>query len=148
HDFGTDRPLLEQLGSFFTGAVHGDLGQSFRFQAPVMSLIADALPRTLMLAAVALFLSLAITVVLASLAALRPRSFWGWLSSALAAFGQSAPVFWSGAMLVLVFSLALHWLPAGSFTGPSSLILPAIAVMLSILPTQLRVLRSSMEAVL
>lgn len=148
HDFGTDRPLVEQLGSFFAGALHGDLGQSFRFQAPVMGLIADALPRTLMLATVSLLLSLVITVVLGSLAALRPRSFWGWLSSALAAFGQSAPVFWSGAMLVLVFSLGLRWLPTGGFTGATSLILPAIAVTLSILPTQLRVLRSSMEAVL
>lgn len=148
HDFGTDRPLVEQLGSFFAGALHGDLGQSFRFQAPVMGLIADALPRTLMLATVSLLLSLGITVVLGSLAALRPRSFWGWLSSALAAFGQSAPVFWSGAMLVLVFSLGLRWLPTGGFTGATSLILPAIAVTLSILPTQLRVLRSSMEAVL
>jgi ABC-type dipeptide/oligopeptide/nickel transport system permease component len=113
-----------------------------------MGLIADALPRTLMLAAVSLLLSLAITIVLGSLAALQPRSFWGWLSSALAAFGQSAPVFWSGAMLVLFFSLGLHWLPAGGFNGPSSLVLPAIAVTLSILPTQLRVLRSSMEGVL
>ena len=46
HDFGTDRPLLVQLGSFFAGALHGDLGQSFRFQAPVMGLILDALPRS------------------------------------------------------------------------------------------------------
>lgn len=148
HDFGTDRPLLEQLGSFFVGALHGDLGQSFRFQAPVMSLILDALPRTLLLAAVSLLLSLAIAVGLGSLAAMRPRSIWGWLSSALAAFGQSAPVFWSGAVLVLVFSLGLRWLPTGGFSGAASLVLPAIAVTLSILPTQLRVLRASMESVL
>jgi peptide/nickel transport system permease protein len=148
HDFGTDRPLLVQMGSFFEGALHGDLGQSFRFQAPVMGLIAEALPKTLLLAAASLTLSLAIAVLLGSLAALRPRSVWGWLSSALAAFGQSAPVFWTGAMLVLVFSLGLRWLPAGGFMGPPSLILPAIAVSFSILPTQLRVLRSSMEMVL
>lgn len=145
-DFGIDRPLLEQLGSFLWGALRGDFGQSFRFQAPVMQLILDALPRTLLLAAISLLLSLVVAVGLGSLAAMQPRSGWAWLSSALAALGQSAPVFWSGAILVLVFAVGLRWLPAGGFNGPSSLILPAIAVTLSILPTQLRVLRSSMEA--
>lgn len=147
-DFGIDRPLFEQLGSFLLSALHGDFGRSFRFQAPVMELILQALPKTLLLAGVSLLLSLASAVVLGSVAALKPKSIWGWLSSALAAFGQSAPVFWSGAVLVLVFAVGLRWLPSGGFTGPSSLVLPAIAVTLSILPTQLRVLRASMEAVL
>lgn len=147
-DFGIDRPLLEQLGSFFFNALRGDLGQSFRFQAPVTDLILQALPKTLLLAGVSLLLSLAIAIVLGSLAALKPRSIWGWLSSAIAAFGQSAPVFWSGAVLVLIFAVGLRWLPSGGFSGPSSLVLPAIAVTLSILPTQLRVLRASMQAVL
>lgn len=145
-DFGIDRPLLEQLGSFLWGAVRGDFGQSFRFQAPVMDLILDALPRTLLLAFVSLTLSLVVAVGLGSLAAMKPNSVWAWLSSALATLGQSAPVFWSGAILVLVFAVGLRWLPSGGFTGPMSLILPAIAVTLSILPTQLRVLRASMEA--
>lgn len=147
-DFGIDRPLVEQLGSFFLNALRGDLGQSFRFQAPVTDLILQALPKTLMLAGVSLALSLAVAIVLGSLAALRPRSFWGWLSSAVAAFGQSAPVFWTGAVLVLVFAVGLRWLPSGGYNGLSSLVLPAIAVTLSILPTQLRVLRASMQAVL
>jgi ABC-type dipeptide/oligopeptide/nickel transport system permease component len=145
-DFGIDRPLLEQLGAFLGGAIRGDFGQSFRFQAPVMQLILDALPRTLLLAAVSLVLSLIVAVGLGSLAAMKPRSIWAWISSALAALGQSAPVFWSGAVLVLVFAVGLRWLPSGGFNGPSSLVLPSIAVALSILPTQLRVLRSSMEA--
>lgn len=147
-DFGIDRPLIEQLASFFWNAVRGDFGLSFRFQAPVTELILQALPKTLLLAGVSLLLSLTVAVVLGSLAALHPRSIWGWLSSALAALGQSAPVFWSGAVLVLVFAVGLRWLPSGGFNGPLSLILPAIAVTLSILPTQLRVLRSSMQAVL
>ena len=113
-----------------------------------MNLIMDAMPRTLLLALISLALSLSIAVGLGSVAAMRPRSFWGWLSSAIAAFGQSAPVFWSGAVLVLVFAVALRWLPAGGFSGWTSLVLPAVAVTLSILPTQLRVLRASMEAVL
>ena len=148
HEFGTDRPILAQLATFLSGAARCDFGQSFQFQAPVMSLIVEALPRTLLLAAASLTLSLAIAVSLGSAAAMRPRSFWAWLSSAVAALGQSAPVFWTGAVLVLAFSVGLRWLPAGGFSGPSSLVLPTVAVTLSILPTQLRVLRASMESVL
>jgi ABC-type dipeptide/oligopeptide/nickel transport system permease component len=148
HEFGTDRPLFAQLASFLSGAAHGDFGLSFRFQTPVMSLIAEAMPRTLLLATASLALSLVVAVSLGSAAAMRPRSFWAWLSSAVAAFGQSAPVFWTGAVLVLVFSVGLRWFPAGGFSGLSSLVLPTLAVTLSILPTQLRVLRASMETVL
>jgi ABC-type dipeptide/oligopeptide/nickel transport system permease component len=148
HEFGTDRPLMAQLATFLSGAARGDFGQSFRFQKPVAGLIADAMPRTLLLASISLLLSLAIAVSLGSAAAMRPRSIWAWLSSALAALGQSAPVFWTAAVLVLIFSVGLRWLPAGGFSGPSSLVLPTVAVTLSILPTQLRVLRASMETVL
>jgi peptide/nickel transport system permease protein len=149
HDFGTDRPVAAQLASFFSGALlHGDLGQSFRFQESVTVLIGRAFPKTLLLAGVALALSLTVAVLLGSLAALHPSSAWGWLSSAVAAFGQSAPVFWVGLVLVLVFAVTFPLLPAGGFSGPASLILPAIAVSFSVLPTQLRVLRASMQAVL
>lgn len=147
-DFGTDRPVIAQLGSFFAGVAKGDLGNSFRFQEPVIDLIARALPKTLLLAAAALAISLTLAVVLGSMAALRPDSVWGWLSSGLAAFGQAAPVFWFGVVLVLIFSITLKWFPSGGFSGFSSLVLPAIAVSLSILPTQLRVLRAAMEATL
>lgn len=147
-DFGTDRPIIEQLGTFLGGALRGDLGNSFRFQEPVTDLILTALPRTLALAGCALVLSLSITVVLGSLAAQRPRSVWAGIATVLATVGQSAPVFWTGALMVIFFSVNLGWLPPGGFTGPSSLLLPAIAVALSIVPTQLRVLRSSMRGVL
>lgn len=147
-DFGTDRSLLEQLGSFLGRALQGDLGQSFRFQEPVLDLIGRALPATLLLAVSALVLSLGLAVTLGSLAAVRPRSIWANLSSALAAFGQAAPVFWVGLVLVLVFSTWLRLLPSGGFAGWSGLVLPTIAVSLAILPTQLRVLRASMESVL
>jgi ABC-type dipeptide/oligopeptide/nickel transport system permease component len=148
-DFGTDRPIGAQLVSFFAGALlHGDLGQSFRFQESVTILIARAFPKTLLLATAALALSLTVAVLLGSLAALHPHSVWGWLSSAVAALGQSAPVFWVGLVLVLVFAVTFPLLPAGGFSGPASLVLPAIAVCLSVLPTQIRVLRASMQATL
>lgn len=147
-DFGTDRPVFEQLSSFVTNAVQGDLGDSFRYQAPVADLIWDALPKTLALAGTALLFSVSISILLGSFAAQRPQSAWAWLASAVAIVGQSAPVFWTGSILVLIFAVTFSWLPAGGFTGFSSLILPAFAVMLSILPTQLRILRTAMERAL
>ncbi|MDG3576750.1 ABC transporter permease [Rhizobium sp. YJ-22] len=147
-DFGIDRPIIEQLGSFVSRAVQGDLGMSFRFQAPVSDLILVALPKTLALAGVALVLSMVLAVLLGAMAASRPRSAWAAISTALATLGQSAPVFWTGALLVMLFAVNLGLLPAGGYNGFSSLVLPAIAVALSIVPTQLRVLRSSMRGVL
>ena len=147
-DFGTDRPVFEQLSSFVTNALQGDLGISFRYQAPVADLIWDTLPKTLALAGTALLISVSISILLGSLAAQRPRSAWALLASTVAIIGQSAPVFWTGSILVLVFAVTFGWLPAGGYTGFSSLILPAFAVMLSILPTQLRILRTAMERAL
>lgn len=147
-DFGTDQPILEQLGRFLFGVVQGDLGTSFRFQEPVMDLVLVALPRTLALAGCALAIALTVSIVLGSLAALRPNSIWAGITAVLATVGQSAPVFWTGALMVLLFAVELDWLPSGGFSGISSLVLPAVAVALSILPTQLRVLRSSMRRVL
>lgn len=147
-DFGIDRPLVEQLSSFVMNAVQGDLGDSFRYQAPVVDLIMGAIPKTLALAGTALLLSVILAIILGSLAAQRPQSFWSWLASTVAIFGQSAPVFWTGSILVLIFAVGLGWLPAGGYVGFSSLVLPAFAVMLSILPTQLRILRAAMERAL
>ena len=147
-DFGLDRSIIEQLVSFIGGLFKGNMGTSFRFQAPVADLVFDALPRTLMLAGFSLAISVTLAIVLGSLAALHPRSGWSWLSSMLAALGQSAPVFWTGAIMVMVFAINLAWLPAGGFSGFLSLILPAVAISLSILPTQLRVLRAAMESTL
>jgi len=147
-DFGTDRPVFEQLSSFVTNALQGDLGISFRYQAPVADLIWDTLPKTLALAGTALLISVSISILLGSLAAQRPRSAWALLASTVAIIGQSAPVFWTGSILVLIFAVTFGWLPAGGYTGFSSLILPAFAVMLSILPTQLRILRTAMERAL
>ena len=147
-DFGTDRPVFEQLSTFVTNAVSGDVGVSFRYQAPVADLIWDTLPKTLALAGTALLISVSIAILLGSLAAQRPKSVWAVIASTVAIFGQSAPVFWTGSILVLIFAVTLGWLPAVGYTGFSSLILPAFAVMLSILPTQLRILRAAMERAL
>jgi peptide/nickel transport system permease protein len=145
-EFGTDRSILSQLGSFVSGVFHGDLGNSFRFQRPVVDLIVEVLPRTLALAGLALGLAVCVSVLLGVQSARRPGSAWDWIASVVAAVGQSAPVFWVGILLSTFVAVRAGILPAGGFDGFSSLILPAIAVALSIIPTELRVLRESMRA--
>jgi ABC-type dipeptide/oligopeptide/nickel transport system permease component len=142
--FGTDTPLLQQLGTFLSGLPRGDFGVSFRYQQPVFELIQQRLPRTVLLAVCSLLLAVTLALLIGVAGARKP---YGWLDRfglALSAVGQSAPTFWVGLMLVLVFSVQLGWFPAVGFQGPISLLLPTLAVALAVLPTDLRVIRTAM----
>ena len=100
---------------FVSGALHGDLGESFRYERPVLDLIAEALPYTLRLAVLALFISVTISVTLGVLAARYPGSPWDWISGVVAAAAQAAPVFWVGILLSTYFGVVLGILPAGGY---------------------------------
>ena len=146
--FGTDRTILEQLGSFLGGAATGDFGDSFRFQEPVAKLIGNRLPATLQLTGLALALSAATAVTLGVISARYPRSVISRMATGLTVLGVSAPAFWVGLMLISVLSVRLEWLPASGREGLSSLVLPAVTIALAAVPTQLRVLRATMIDVL
>jgi ABC-type dipeptide/oligopeptide/nickel transport system permease component len=147
-EFGTDQPLTTQLGNFLSGAINGDLGTSFRFQRPVAAIIVQRLPNTLALSGLALLFSVATVLTLGIRAAARPRSVTDRFCTLLVAAGQSAPTFWVCLLLSLVFAVQLGIFPATGYEGVQSLILPATAVALGMLPTQLRVLRAAMGIVL
>jgi len=138
-EFGTDKPIYVQLGTFLKGLSHGDFGDSFRYQQSVFTLIWERLPRTILLAGTSLVISIAVALWLGVAGARKPGGWMDRLGLVVAAIGQSAPIFWVGLLLVLVFSVKLGWFPAVGFTGPKSLVLPAIAVSLSIIPADLRV---------
>lgn len=143
-EFGTDTPLPRQLWTFVSGLPRGDFGESFRYQEPVFALIWQRLPRTALLAVTALAGAVVLALVIGVAGARRPGGWLDRLGLALAAFGQSAPTFWVGLMLVLVFSVRYNWFPAVGFEGARSLVLPAIAVGLAVLPADLRVIRTAM----
>lgn len=143
--FGTDRPLIEQFGVFMGGLLRGDLGTSFRYEIPVTSIILPALANTLILGGIVLFCSFILATVLGTISARNPRGFVSRFSSVLAVFGQSAPLFWVSLLLISFFSLQTHLLPPGGFEGPKSLVLPVIALTLAVLPSQMRVLISSVR---
>ncbi len=116
---GLDRPLWEQFFIFAKNALQGDLGRSFVYNEPTLTLILQRLPATLELALVALFFSVAVGVPLGVYAGLKPES---WLSRTIMSgsiVGFSLPNFWIGLMLILFFAVELKWLPA-SGRGPTT----------------------------
>ncbi len=110
-EFHLDEPLPVQLWLFLKDAVRGDLGYSYVQKRPVGELIAERLPATIELAGGALFFALLVAIPIGIISAVRQRSLLDQLSMAGAFVGTSMPAFWLGIVLILVFSVRLHWLP-------------------------------------
>ena len=145
---GLDQPLPAQYWTFLSNALQGDFGQSVRFQAPAMELVLDRLPATIELAVAALAIAVIIGVPLGALAALRHGRPSDYVTTSLLTFGQAAPSFWVGILLILVFGVKLDALPFAGNDGVQSLILPAITLSLVPLVSIARVTRSSVLGVL
>jgi len=110
---GLDRSLWAQFWLFVTAALHGDLGVSFVHGVPAVGLILSRMPATLELALVALVIAVGAGVPLGLMAGLAPRSLFSRTVMVGSIFGFSLPNFWLGLMLILLFAVNLHILPAG-----------------------------------
>ena len=110
--WGLDQPLYMQFGKFLLNVAHLDLGISLRYQQPVIAMIVERLPATLELAAVTLTIAVGVGVPLGVAAALNKGKWIDGLVSMIAVAGVSAPSFWMGILLVLLFSADLHLLPS------------------------------------
>lgn len=108
---GLDQPLPLQFTSYLGGLLQGDFGSSWRQNRPVLQIIADRLPVTLLLAACAYALSLLLGFTLGVLAGATPGSIWDRLVRFYTTLGLSFPEFWIAFVLILVFSVNLSWLP-------------------------------------
>ena len=148
HQFGLDRPLWVQYGLFMWTLAHGDLGQSFDYQTPVIQLYLSRLPNSLMLAAVAMIFSLLIGVPSGILASVRVGKFWDSAGKVFALLGLSLPSFWVGLVMILLFSVYLGWLPSSGSGTPLHLIMPAFALGWYFAAAHMRLTRSSMLDVL
>jgi len=109
--YGLDRPFIVQLGSYIGKVMRFDLGYSFFYTQPVSQLILQKLPATLLLVLTAQFLALIVGVFLGVYSAQRPNGLSSHFVSFFALFGYSAPVFWSGLLLLIGFSLHIQWFP-------------------------------------
>ena len=119
--FGLDKPLWQQYLLFVKNALSGDMGRSFAFSAPALTLIFERMPATLELAVFAIVLSIAMGIPLGLWAGLRPNSIAGKTIMAVSILGFSLPTFWVGLILIMVFAVQLGWLPS-SGRGPTELL--------------------------
>jgi peptide/nickel transport system permease protein len=133
---GLDQPGWQRYLAWVGGMLHGDFGTSLLSRSPVAPEILDKLTVSAPLAALASAIALALALPLGVLAGIRYRKLSGSLISALSLGGIAIPGFWFGLLLVTVFAIRLHLVPAGGFVPWSedplgalrSLLLPALAL--------------------
>jgi peptide/nickel transport system permease protein len=147
-ELGLDRPIYVQYFDWLKQAVTGDFGFSYTSRVPVGDLVVPALTVSISLALAALLLALVFALPLGTLAATRRG---GKVDNAITFVSQSAvsaPEYWVGPVLVLVFALHLGLLPSGGWAGPAYMVLPAVALSLRPLGYFTQVSRAAMSEVL
>ena len=143
HTLGLDLPIPVQYGRYLAGVVHGNLGESFRFQQPVLQVVISHYPATLELAFVALLVCAGIGIPAGLMAAQRRGTSTDHAIGVLTLFGLSVPNFALGPVLILVLSVMLGWLPVSGRGGPLHLILPAITLGAALAAILTRMVRTS-----
>jgi peptide/nickel transport system permease protein len=156
HLFGLDRPLPDQFWLWLTSVLRGDLGTSIQTHRPVLVEILQAFPVTLELATGSLLIGVLIAVPAGVVSAQR-RGGWSDLSARLVALlGLSLPNFWLGLLLIYLFAVVLHLLPAGGFVPLTkdvagnlrSAVLPMITLGTALAAITMRQTRSAVLEVL
>jgi peptide/nickel transport system permease protein len=110
--WGLDQPIYVQYLRFLANILSGDLGTSFRYADPVLTLIGERLPATIELAIASLLIAIILGIPLGVWAGAKPNSWADNLGSMFGFFGISMPNFWFGIMLILVISGYFNWLPS------------------------------------
>lgn len=148
---GLDKPIAVQYFEYMKGVLSGDLGISFHTDQSVASELFSRFPNTLALAILSLFFSIVIGIPIGIISAIKQNSWMDITGTTSALIGVSIPNFWMGAMLILVFSVNLHWFPVSglvtpffSFEGIRHLLLPSIAIGTASAALIARMTRSSM----
>lgn len=160
---GLDKPMVEQYFRWMGSFVRGDFGVSLRYNRPVKSLLAEAIPNTLRLTVAALLLHIVIGVCLGVLSAMKRYTLFDRINTVGALFVYSIPSFWLALMLILVFSLKLGVLPSSHMQSLEAwelsgfalfvdqlrhLILPAFVLGVASAASMARYMRGSMLDVL
>ena len=151
-EMGLNLPLQQRYVNWVVGLFSGDLGNSLRYQTPVAQLIADSLPVTVSLTAMALLITVVLVVPLSIYLAKNNNRALPTAISALLQLGVAVPSFWLSILLVLVFAVTLRWLPSGDFvpfttsiTGAlRSLVLPAVAISVGTTAVVIRYLKNTL----
>jgi len=156
-DYGLDKPLIEQLGVYLGTLLQGDLGYSFAYRRPVVEVIVERLPATLLLVLGSQIPAIVLGTLLGAFSARHYPSKIDSIVTGVSLSLYAMPIFWSGLLLILIFAVTLRWLPASgmfSFTAPPDgigrvidiaqhMVLPATALFLYSLPQYVRLTRAS-----
>ena len=145
---GLDQPVMLQFTHYLHDLLQFDLGTSLQSRQPVIELLQERLPATLLLAGVTLAVTLSLALPLGMLAAVRRGSPWDGGAMMFSMLGVSIPNFWLGPLLILVFSLWLGWFPVSGREGAGSVVLPALTLGTGLAAVLSRMVRSSMLEVL
>lgn len=145
---GFDQPVPVQFVNYVGNVLRGDWGHSLRHREPALALVLERLPATLALGAAGLGLALGLAVPLGVIAASRPGSAVDRFVSGVALLGQTVPGFWLGVMLLLLFGVALRWVPVSGGEGWRGLLLPAVVVASTPMGGFIRLIRAELRSVL
>ena len=146
-----DKPLIAQYGLWLSRVVRGDMGTSLRSSRPVWDMVRERAPATLKLGLSGWIFSILFAVPLGVLSAVKRRTIWDYVARTFALLGQTAPPFWVGLMLILVFATKLQWLPTGTQGEGFAIrnfIMPTITLAWLFAAGNLRLVRSAMLDVL
>lgn len=154
HEMGLDEPIWRQYITYIGRTVQGNLGRSYQSNTTVLSQVVSAAPATLELTLGAIVVSIVIGLTAGLIAAIRQYGLLDYGTVLLASLGMSAPVFWTGLILILFFAIDLHWLPAaGQYDARNPggwpdllrhLVLPSLALGFNGAALLARITRSSM----
>lgn len=155
--YGLDRPLAEQYGHYLGAVVQGDLGHSYAYQRPVLDVIVERLPATVLLSGAALAIAVCAGLAFGLVAAVAPASRADLWLRVLTSAIVAAPVFWIGQLLLLLLAVLVPIFPVGGLTSLREtstadlgdvlwhLVLPAVCLSFGFMAALARVLRSSLS---
>jgi peptide/nickel transport system permease protein len=141
---GLDRPIFEQFLTYVRDVAVLDFGESLWQRRPVLEIIIERAPATLVLTFAAIALAVTLAVPLGVIAALRPEGIVDRIVVVISLLGLSIPQFWLGLLFIVFFSLTLGWLPTSGAGGLDHLVLPALTLALPAMTRLVMVVRSTM----
>lgn len=147
-ELGLDQPLPIQFVRYVGDALTGDLGTSYTTKQPVLNELLTRLPVSLAVCFGAVLIGVILGIPLGTISALKQYSWTDSIVRVLSMVFAATPAFCLGLVLIMVFSVELHWLPSVGLSGPASFILPMATVGLSSLAQYTRITRSSMLEVI
>ncbi len=142
--YGLDKPLYVQYFRYMWAALRGDFGISFRYGEPVTDFISRSWPATAQLGLSAMAIGIPIGIGLGILAALRPNTWLDYLTNVVVITTFVTPPFVVAIMSIIIFAVALRWLPSGGWGEPKQWILPTFVYALGQIGGMARFTRSSM----